>query len=55
MLMQLEACFEGRDFASEMIRTCKICKLTPDLWMMEATGEPLSSEPPLKAMRKALK
>lgn len=55
VLMQLEEYFEGRDFASEMIRTCKIGKLTPDLWMMEATGEPLSSEPLLKAMRKALK
>ena len=55
VMMQLESYFEGRDFASEMIRTCKIGQLTPDLWMMEATGEPLSAEPLLKAMRKALK
>jgi hypothetical protein len=53
--MQLEEHFEGKDFAEEMIRTCKIGKLTPDLWMIKATGEPLSSEPLLNAMRKALK
>jgi hypothetical protein len=53
-LMQLEEHFEGKDFAEEMIRTCKIGKLTPDLWMIEATGEPLSSEPLLNATRKAL-
>lgn len=55
VLMQLEEFFEERDFASEMIRTCKIGKLTPDLWMIEATGQPLSSEPLLNTMRKALK
>jgi hypothetical protein len=52
--MQLEEHFEGRDFATEMIRTCKIGKLTPDLWMIKATGEPLSSGPLLSAMRNAL-
>jgi hypothetical protein len=55
VLMQLEEHFEGKDFAEEMIRVCKIGKLTPDLWMIQATGEPLSSEPLLNAMRKALK
>ena len=55
VLMQLEEYFEGKDFAREMIRMCKIGKLTPDLWMIEATGKPLSSEPLLNSMRKALK
>jgi hypothetical protein len=55
VLMQLEEHFEGKDFAGEMIRVCKIGKLTPDLWMIKATGEPLSSEPLLNATRKALK
>ena len=55
VLMQLEEYFEGRDFATEMIRMCSIGKLTPDLWMIQATGKPLSSEPLLKSMRKALK
>jgi hypothetical protein len=50
VVMQLEKQFEGEDFATEMIRTCKIGKLTPDLWMIEATGEPLSTESLLSAM-----
>jgi hypothetical protein len=54
VMMQLEEHFEGRDFASVMIRICKIGKLTPDLWMIEAAGEPLSSEPLLHAVRKAI-
>jgi hypothetical protein len=54
VVMQLEAQFEGKDFATEMIRTSKIGKLTPDLWMIKATGEPLSSRPLLSAMRDAL-
>ena len=54
VLMQLEEYFEGRDFAAEMIRMCTIGNLTPDLWMIQATGKPLSSEPLLNALRKAL-
>ncbi len=54
ILMQLEEYFEGRDFASEMVRMCAIGNLTPDLWMQQATGEALSSEPMLRAVRKAL-
>ena len=54
VLMQLEEYFKGRDFATEMMRMCTIGKLTPDLWMMEATGKALSSEPLLNALRKAL-
>jgi hypothetical protein len=54
VLMQLEEYFEDRDFAAEMMRMCNIGKLTPDLWMIEATGNPLSSEPLLSALRKAL-
>ena len=54
ILMQLEEYFEGRDFAREMVRMCTIGKLTPDLWMQEATGEPVSSEPMLRAVRKAI-
>ncbi len=54
VLMQLEEYFEGRDFAAEMIRMCTIGNLTPDLWMIQATGKPLSSEPLLNSLRKAL-
>lgn len=54
ILMQLEEYFEGKDFEEEMVRICTIGKLTPDLWMKEATGESLSSEPMLRAVRKAI-
>lgn len=54
VLMQLEEYFEGKDFAEEMVRVCTIGKLTPDQWMVEATGEPFSSEPMLRSVRKAL-
>jgi len=54
VLMQLEEYFEGKDFAEEMVRMCSIGKLTPDLWMMEATGETLSSDPMLRAVKMAI-
>ena len=54
VLMQLEEFFEGKNFAKEMVRVCTIGKLTPDQWMIEATGEPFSSEPMLRAVRKAI-
>ena len=54
ILMQVEEYMEGRDFAEEMVRMCRIGKLTPDLWMNEATGSDVSSEPLLRAVRKAI-
>ena len=52
--MQVEEYMIDKDFAKEMVRMCTIGKLTPDLWMMEATGEKVSSEPMLRAVRRAL-
>ncbi len=54
ILMQVEEYFEGRDFAQEMVRMCTIGKLTPDLWMQKATGDKVSAEPMLRAVRKAI-
>ncbi|MEE4116233.1 MAG: hypothetical protein V2I37_08690 [Marinilabiliaceae bacterium] len=54
VLMQLEEFFEGKNFAEEMVRVCAIGNLTPDQWMIEATGEAFSSEPMLRAVRKAI-
>ncbi len=55
VLMQLEGNFQGRDCPTEMVRMSAIGKFTPDLWMMQATVKPLSSEPLLNALRTALK
>ena len=33
---------------------CTIGKLTPDMWMQEATGDKVSAEPMLRAVRRAI-
>ncbi|MDH8702187.1 hypothetical protein M2138_001547 [Dysgonomonadaceae bacterium PH5-43] len=48
---QLEQYFNGRDFATEIDRIFRLGRLTPNQWMIQATGEPLSVEPLLKAVR----
>jgi hypothetical protein len=54
ILMQVEEYCKDKDFPSEMVRMCSIGKLTPDLWMQEATGEVVSAEPMLAAVRRAI-
>ncbi len=48
---QLEQYFVGKDFATEVDRIYKLGRLTPNRWMIEATGQPLSVEPLLKSIR----
>jgi len=50
---QLEQYLAGRDFAKEVDRTFRLGRLTPNQWMIQATGKPLSVEPLLEAVRKA--
>jgi hypothetical protein len=50
---QLENHFKGKDFASEVDRIFKLGRLTPNIWIKEATGRPLSVEPLLEAVRKS--
>jgi hypothetical protein len=42
------------DVAAEVERMSRIGNLTPDLWMIEATGAPVSAAPMLKAVAHAL-
>jgi len=51
---QLEQYLQGKDFAKEVDRIYRIGRLTPNQWMLEATGEPLSTEPLLDAVRNAI-
>lgn len=51
---QLENYMQGKDFASEVDRIFKLGRLTPNVWIKEATGKPLSVESLLEAVRKAL-
>ena len=52
---QLEEHMKGKDFASEVDRIFKLGKLTPNVWIKEATGNALSVEPLLEAVRTQLK
>lgn len=52
---QLAQYMEGKDFASEVERIFRQGRLTPNVWMQEATGNPLTVHPMLKAVREVLK
>jgi hypothetical protein len=51
---QLEQHLNGKDFAGEVSRIYRLGRLTPNQWMLAATGKPLSVEPLLGAIRSCL-
>jgi hypothetical protein len=51
---QIEEYIKTRNLAEEMERMCRLGSITPDLWMKEAVGNPISSEPMLQAAQRAL-
>jgi hypothetical protein len=48
---QLEKHLAGKNFATEVDRIYRLGRLTPNRWMQQATGQPLSVEPLLQAVR----
>jgi hypothetical protein len=52
---QIEQYLRTRDFPKEMERMCSIGSVTPDLWMKEAVGGPISTQPMIQAAEEALK
>lgn len=52
---QLEEYMNGKDFAKEVDRVFRIGRLTPNQWMLRATGEQVSTESLLKALNSVLK
>ncbi|MDX9931692.1 MAG: hypothetical protein RB294_03845 [Bacteroidales bacterium] len=52
---QLEQHLKGKDFAAEVLRIYSLGRLTPDAWMVMATGSKLSSDPLLKAASESAK
>lgn len=52
---QLDQYLEGKDFATEVERIYSQGRLTPNVWMKQATGSPLTVEPMLEAVRKVIK
>ena len=53
IMYQLYDYMEGEDFAAELDRICRQGRLTPDLWMEQAVGSPVSTEPLLRDVRSA--
>lgn len=51
---QLDQYLEGKDFANEVERIFRQGRLTPNQWMIRATGSPLTVEPMLEAVRKVI-
>lgn len=51
---QLDNYLTGKDFAAEVSRIFKQGKLTPNVWIKQATGDDLSVVPMLQAVRKAI-
>ena len=52
---QLEDYLNGKNFAQEVDRIYRLGRLTPNEWMIQATGSPLSVEPLVHALQKAIK
>lgn len=52
---QLDQYLVGKNFASEVERIFRQGRLTPNHWMQEATGNPLTVEPMLEAIREVIK
>ena len=51
---QLAEYLEGKDFATEIERIYSLGRLTPQEWMKEATGNPISVEPIMHATQEAV-
>ena len=51
---QIETYMEGKKPGIEMERMCRIGNLPPGIWMLQAVGAQISTEPLLKAAEKAL-
>jgi hypothetical protein len=51
---QIERSFDGKNLATEIERVARIGSVTPDFWMRQATGSPISTEPLLRDAGEAL-
>ena len=52
---QIEDYLQGKNLGTEMERMCSQGALTPDEWMKQAVGSPVSAEPFIKAAGQAVK
>jgi len=51
---QMQEYFKQHGLAGEMERMCKLGSITPDAWMREAVGAPISADPLIAAGREAV-
>ena len=51
---QIEEYMKNHDLATEMERMCKLGKLSPQVWMWQAVGEEISTQPMIQAAGKAV-
>ena len=51
---QIEEYMKDKKLATEMERMCRLGAITPDFWMQQAVGAPISVEPMIEAAREAL-
>jgi hypothetical protein len=52
---QIENYLKGKSLGTEMERMCSLGQLTPDAWMKQAVGSPVSADPFIKAAAAAVK
>lgn len=52
---QIEQHLRGRNLGTEMERMCRQGRIAPDVWMQQAVGSPISSQPLLDATAAALR
>jgi len=51
---QIEEYLKEHDLAGQMERMCKLGKLAPQIWMHKAVGQRISTEPLIRAAKKAI-
>jgi len=51
---QIEQYLSGKNLAVEMERMCRLGSITPNAWMQQAVGSPISTQPLLKAAEQAV-
>jgi len=55
IMFQIEQYLKDKNLGTEMERMCKIGRVTPDFWMQQAVGSPISAEPLIQATGAAVK
>ena len=55
IMFQIEDYLKDKNLGREMERMCRIGRLTPDAWMRQAVGSPISAQPLIDAAEMAVK